>query len=127
MEDVTDEELVQLSDQHRSEFDIAWARSVLLETLKRMKRQCLESGRADVFGVFESRIMKPLFEQTEPMPYDQLIRQFDLQSPTQASNLLITAKRMFGRILRSVIAEYAHDDAEVEQEIQDLKAVLFQA
>jgi hypothetical protein len=44
-------------------------------------------------------------------------------SPEQASNVLITAKRMFARALRSVVAKYA-DAGDVETEIRDLKSIL---
>ena len=90
-----------------------------------MERHWQVAARKDVWGVFDCRILKPLFEETAPLAYEELVARFGLQSPAQASNLLITAKRMFGRFLRSVIAEYSADEAEIEAEIEELKAVLF--
>ena len=51
-------------------------------------------------------------------------RQTGASSPLQLSNLLVTGKRMFLRTLRGVIAEYARDEDEVEEELRELKRVL---
>jgi DNA-directed RNA polymerase specialized sigma24 family protein len=127
IDDLTEQDLAKIVEKHSEAFDVAWARGVLVETVQRMERQCAAAGRTDVWGVFECRILKPMFEETEPLPYEQLVERFGLQSPAQASNVLITAKRMYGRILRSVVAEYAKDEKEVEREITDLKGILYHA
>ncbi len=127
IDELTEQDMARIVEQQAEAFDVAWARGILVETVQRMERQCAATARADVWGVFECRILKPMFEQTEPLPYEQLVERFGLQSPAQASNVLITAKRMYGRILRSVIAEYARDESEVEREISDLKGILYRA
>ena len=38
-----------------------------------------------------------------------------------ASNALVTAKRMFERNLRAVVAEYAADEADIDREIAELR------
>lgn len=107
-------------------FDVPWARQVLQESLRRMQAECRQTGRHDLWDVFESRVVAPALEGVAPIEYDQLIQRHKLQSPMQASNLLVTAKRTFERILRSVISEYA-DDAEIETEIADLRQILASA
>jgi hypothetical protein len=42
----------------------------------------------------------------------------------QAANALVTAKRMFTRILRGVIGEYESDEEEIDSEIDDLHKIL---
>jgi len=105
-------------------FDVTWGRSVLAEALDRMRRHCETSGRTDVWGVFQCRLVDPILERTEPVEYGQLVERFGLNSPAHASNVLITAKRMFARTLRSVVAEYCRDNREVESEIEELKQIL---
>ncbi len=75
-------------------------------------------------GVFEARMLDPLLNQTAPMPYDKLVARFGLRSPFEASNLLITAKRMFARALHEVVRETVAADRDVELEIQELKRIL---
>ena len=127
LEDLPESAPSAVHSQKVETFDIAWARRVLAEALDRMKRYCAGSGQAEVWGVFESRLLNPLLDGVEPPDYEQLVATYGLHSPSQASNLLITAKRVFGRMLWSVIGEYAGDELAIQQEIQDLKAILYES
>jgi len=108
-------------------FDVAWAREVLAEILRQMQAECNQSGREDVWAVFEVRVLAPILEGAEPLSYEQILDRFGFRSPTQASNALVTGKRMFGRIMRSVISEYAADASDIDTEIQDLQNILAQS
>jgi RNA polymerase sigma-70 factor (ECF subfamily) len=101
-------------------FDVAWARRVIDESLARMRAECEASGRPEVWAVFQCRLLDPITEGCEPVGYETLIERFGFRSPSQASNVLITAKRAFARALRSVVGEYTRDQAEVELEIHEL-------
>ena len=106
-----------------SAYDVAWAQEVLGETLDRMKRECEATGRTDVWGVFEARLVGPILHGEPPTAYDELVKRFKLATPRRASNALITGKRMFVRILRTVIGQYTPED-EIEAEIQQLQELL---
>ncbi|NQT11663.1 MAG: sigma-70 family RNA polymerase sigma factor [Planctomycetes bacterium] len=105
-------------------YEVAWARGVIGEALRRMQLECQESNRTDVWGIFEGRVLGPTLEGSEPVDYDTLIRRFGFQSPSQVSNVLVTAKRMYARVLRSVVGEYAQSSEEIESEINELKQIL---
>jgi len=110
-------------------FDLAWARTVLAETLRRMEADCKDPAadqprRGYVWEVFRLRILEPVFNDTTPPAYDQLIEQFGLKSPTDASNTLLSAKRIFKTHLNQVIKEYAGKDAATATEIQELEKFL---
>jgi len=89
-----------------------------------MKGDCVLYNRPDIWGVFEQRLVTPTYEGTAPVDYAELVRQFQLDSVPQASNVLITAKRMFVRALRAVVAEYEPDERAVESEIAGLQEIL---
>ena len=105
-------------------FELAWARAVVAQACERMRGACSDTERLDVWGVFEARVLEPLMHNAKPVPYAELVERFGLSSPSQASNLLTTAKRSYARALRAVVSEYAGDDADVEVEIADLLAIL---
>lgn len=107
-----------------SAFDAAWAREAVAEAVRRMKQECERAGRADVWGVFECRVIAPAWDGATPPPYEQLVERFGLKTPAHAANVLVTAKRMFQRNLRDVVGEYAGDGGDVEQELRDLRAIL---
>ena len=105
-------------------FDALWARQVLARTVERLREECLSKERQILWGVLEARILGPIFNDSPLMPYEELVAKFGLRSPSEASNLLITAKRLFARALREVVRETVADDGEVESEIQELKRIL---
>jgi RNA polymerase sigma factor (sigma-70 family) len=106
-----------------AEFTIDWGKQIVPQAVERMKRMCAEAGRPELWTIFEQRLYNPKINQTKPASYETLVAQLNLKSPAQASNLLITAKRMFGRMVIDVIAEYETDDADIRQELEDLKKI----
>jgi RNA polymerase sigma-70 factor (ECF subfamily) len=105
-------------------FNVTWARGVVGQALQQVHEECNSSGREDLWGVFECRIIAPILEGAEPPSYQELVERFGFKSPTQASNALTTAKRMYARALRNVVAEYAGSNFEIESEIDDLRKIL---
>ena len=116
-------------DGPSEEFDLAWARSVLAETLRRMEADCQNPGedqprRRNIWEMFRIRLLEPIFNDAPPPSYGQLIDRFGLKSPTDASNTLLSAKRIFKSHLSRVIKDYAGQDAATATEIQALEDFL---
>jgi DNA-directed RNA polymerase specialized sigma24 family protein len=105
-------------------FDVAWAHEIIVEALGRVKAECTTSGRSAYWSVFDCRLVAPILDGVEPLPYEQMVEKFGFRSPTEASNALVTAKRMFVRALRAVVAEYASDNDGIDKEIEELRAIL---
>ncbi len=105
-------------------FDVEWAKSLLAESMDRMKAECRATDRTDLWELFELRMMRPIFENDTPPSYDEIVERFQFRSPSQASNALVTAKRMFARHLRATVSEYIREDSEIEGEIEDLRRIL---
>jgi DNA-directed RNA polymerase specialized sigma24 family protein len=108
------------------EFDLTWVRTVLAETLRRMEADCKNPAadqprRGHIWEMFRVRLLAPIFNDSAQPPYDELIERFGLKSPTDASNMLLTAKRIFKAHLTRVIKEYAGQDAATVAEIQALE------
>jgi hypothetical protein len=107
-------------------FDLTWVRTVLAETLRRMEADCKDPAadqprRGQIWEMFRIRLLEPLFNDAPQVPYDQLIESFGLKSPTDASNMLLSAKRIFKTQLTQVIKEYAEHDAATAEEIRSLE------
>jgi transcriptional regulator with XRE-family HTH domain len=73
--------------------------------------------------VFEGRVLAEALQE-RPLAYEALAERYGLRSPAQAANLLVTAKRMYARLMRSAVGEYERDEAEVDEEIRDLRRIL---
>ena len=102
-------------------FNLAWARELIAEALRRMQAECKQSQRSDLWTIFQGRVVRPAFDGQEPVGYEQLVRELNLAAPLDACRLLTTAKRMFARNLRSVASEYAGDQGDTDGEIEDLR------
>jgi DNA-directed RNA polymerase specialized sigma24 family protein len=113
-----------VEDSSATELDRIWAHEVLAESLRRMQLQCEEARRPDVWGIFDARVVRPLFHHESPEPYRQIVGRLNLNSSVQAANLLGTAKRMFSRIVRGVVADYCRCDSEVTEELGLLSTLL---
>lgn len=104
-------------------YEIEWARAVISEAIHRMRKDCLNNSREDIWNIFEGRLLTTSTNQ-EPTPYAELMVQNGIRSPIHASNLLATAKRMFTRFLRQVVSEYEKDPEKVDEEISELRMTL---
>jgi RNA polymerase sigma-70 factor (ECF subfamily) len=110
--------------QEPDPFDVAWARQVINEALRRMEDGCRAGGRGDVWAMFERRVVGPTLLDRPAPPYETIVAELGFSSPTEASNCLVTAKRMYTRILREVVTEYAGENPNVEAELRDLMTTL---
>jgi DNA-directed RNA polymerase specialized sigma24 family protein len=111
------------------EFDLTWARTVLAETLQRMESDCRDPAgeqprRSHIWEMFRVRLLEPALNDAPQVPYEELIARFGLRSPMDASNLLLSGKRIFKAHLGRVIKEYAEQDAATQVEIEALEQFL---
>jgi RNA polymerase sigma-70 factor (ECF subfamily) len=104
-------------------FDRVWAQELIREALRRMEQECAESGRPELWALFQARIVAPALEGSRPLPYEAMQERYALPSPAAAHNLLVTAKRMYVRCLEAVVADYLADDGSVSEELKELRSV----
>ena len=102
----------------------AWVRQLVAQATDNMQQECISQERSDVWAIFKSRLLDPMIDGEKPESYDTLVTRLGLVSPSQASNLLVTAKRMFARHLHDVVAETVDSPDQVEEELQELKMCL---
>jgi RNA polymerase sigma-70 factor (ECF subfamily) len=105
-------------------FDVQWARGIIGEAVSRMKAACQQHDRPELWRLFELRVLGPALEARPAPSYASLVRQFGFETPAQASNAMVTAKRIFARALRDVVGEYTDDREQTDAEIMDLYDVL---
>jgi len=99
--------------------DFYWARQVLGQAIRRMRADCLNPKRSDMWLVFRGRVLTPTLRNTEPIPFAQLAQRPSIGSVSRASHLLSTANRTFAGALRNVMNAY-NEEGDIEEEIRDL-------
>ena len=105
-------------------FDIAWARSLLGEALDRMKTACFRKQQQTIWEVFECRLLNPTLQGVEPLSYNELVQRFGFTSPQQATNALLSAKRIFNRAFAHVARKYQAFDESPDELVQELLRTL---
>ena len=105
----------------------SWAEVVIEQVLELMKSECQSQGCLDRWGIFKERLLDPVLNGADAVGYEDLIARYGFRTPSEASNALITAKRMFNRLLRQVVSDYAGQGADVEEEIRELRQALARA
>ncbi|MHC4520350.1 MAG: RNA polymerase sigma factor [Planctomycetota bacterium] len=101
-------------------FLYAWKSAILDQTLAEVKEDCLASGQETHWQVFRDRLLRPILDGGEHPPFKELCRRHGLASEKAASNMVITVKRRFRRMLRKHLRSTVASDAEADEELQDI-------
>jgi DNA-directed RNA polymerase specialized sigma24 family protein len=105
-------------------FDHDWAAHLFNGALVEMEADCETLGRQDIWNIFQLRIIDPIVNEKVPMPYNDLVKQLNLNTPRQAINLLTTAKRVFQRHVRKQLSYYTPSTDEIDCEFADFREIL---
>jgi hypothetical protein len=122
-------EIAAQTKEAEDAFDLEWFRVILSETLRRMEEDCRQQGkqqprREQTWEIFSLRLLAPVFQGTEPVPYEELVKRFDLKNTAEGTNMLLSAKRIFDRHLFEVISEHERGDSRVRAEVEELKRMV---
>ena len=101
-------------------FTYAWKSAILDQTLGAVKEDCFRAGQETHWQVFRDHLLRPTLDGQDPLPLKTLCQQYGLVSEKTASNMVITVKRRFQRVLRKHLRSTVSSDAEADEEIQDI-------
>lgn len=105
-------------------FSYAWASSLLDEVIARVEDGCLKDGKSIHWQVFRARVLRPILEGIDPISLPELCGELKIPNEAMASHMVATVKRRFQAELRYHIRGLVSTDAEIDQEIGDLMAIL---
>jgi hypothetical protein len=104
--------------------EATWARETLAMVLANMELRCTQSNKDQLWHLFEARVVGPILDGMEPVPYDQLVERLGYADSDTAQNALITAKRMFCRTMRETLSAHGVAQPGLDEEIDELKRSL---
>jgi hypothetical protein len=107
-----------------SVFEAAWARQVFCNAVNRFKVDCDETNNPSRWMLFKERLLVPVISGKETDDYGELAKKCNFESPKQARNAMVGAKRAFDKAMRSVVQDYVLDESLVESELGDLFQIL---
>jgi DNA-directed RNA polymerase specialized sigma24 family protein len=101
-----------------------WAGILIAEASHVTREFYVGKGRPETWAVFEDALLRPLLDEKPRPTVEQLAQKHGFETPRQASNAIITAKRHFGTVLRDLVQAYAKNEKEVDDELAELVALL---
>ncbi|MEN6309779.1 MAG: hypothetical protein ABFD91_18690 [Anaerohalosphaeraceae bacterium] len=101
-------------------FGYIWAVDLIEAVIQQTQAFCELSGKQLHWKLFEAHTLSPIRNQTPPVGLKSLCDEFQIAGQDRASNMIITVKRCFRRILEEHLSQYAQDNSSVEAEIKEL-------
>jgi RNA polymerase sigma-70 factor (ECF subfamily) len=101
-------------------FLYAWKSTILDQTLAAVKEDCLASGQATHWQVFRDHLLHPMLDGTHAPSLKELCHRYGIDSEKTASNMVVTVKRRFQRMLKKHLRSTVSTDAEADEELQDI-------
>jgi DNA-directed RNA polymerase specialized sigma24 family protein len=107
-------------------FHYLWAVDLIDAVIQQTRKYCDLSGKTIHWKLFESHILNPIQNQTPAPSVKSLCVQYHIESEDKASNMIITVKRCFRRILEDHLKQYVQTNSGIDEEIRDLFHLLEQ-
>lgn len=105
-------------------FNYAWATSILDQVLSELREEYCSTGRSVYWRLFQEKVLLPTLYGAKEPSLPGLCKKHQIAGEKRTSNMLITVKRRFNRLLRQVLRKSVQTDAEVDEEIQDIVMIL---
>lgn len=123
------EDLPDLSDDQRHTspeqiFCYTWATDLLDEVLRLVENECRQNDQVMHWRIFQARILQPLWESTPEPTMPELCRRLDISSVSQASNMLVTVKRKFKRLLEQRVKRQMDGNVDFQSELNEILEIL---
>lgn len=106
-------------------FTYVWISLLLDDVITEVERGCREEGQEIHWKLFYGRILGPILDGTKAPPLIELCKQLNIEiGKNRASNMIVTVKRRFGRVMEDRLRLYAESDSDVEDELNELLSFL---
>ena len=107
-------------------FYYAWITDLLDYALAETKRQCNEAGLGIHWQVFHRKVLAPILEDAVDTPLKLICREHSINSESLATNMMVTVKRRFRKVLQRRLRDLTRSDVQAEAEFQEIMAFLTQ-
>jgi len=108
-------------------FDYVWASKMLDAVLNDLESECRRDGLQSHWGVFQERVVKPLLGGQPALGLEEICRKYAVGSEAQASNMVVTVKRRFRRILERSLTGQGGSPHDTEEALGDFLSIFSQA
>jgi DNA-directed RNA polymerase specialized sigma24 family protein len=101
-------------------FNYAWATQILDEALAQVEQQCVNADKEVHWRLFQEKVLQPIMNGGSGPSFGDLCSRYGIRDEQTASNMVITVKRCFRRVLDDLLRRHVSKDSDVEDEYRDL-------
>jgi hypothetical protein len=116
-------ELSQLAAQSDPEdcFNYAWVSTLLERVLEEVEGNCHREGKIVHWHLFHDRVLAPITDRTDSVPLAEICSRYGIEDEAKASNMIVTVKRRFQRLLKENLRKSVMSDALLADELEEIK------
>ncbi len=107
-------------------FYYSWITTVLDYALAETKRQSCQAGMTVHWQIFYRKVLVPIFEDGQDISMKEICKLYGVESETKASNMLVTVKRRFQRVLKQRLCDLVRSETQADVEFQEILSFLSQ-
>jgi len=115
-----DKQMESTEHSPESAFTAQWTMALVNRVVDRLRRECRVEGLETHWDVFEHRVIRPMLEGVDVLPYPALVERFNLDYTAQAATMMVSIKRRFARELLDEIANTVPKNIPPEEELTAL-------
>ena len=105
-------------------YGYAWAANLLDHVLGKVEAESHEQGCATHWEVFEKVVLGPILHNKKAPSRAALCKQYGIANEQQVSNMIVSVKRRFKRVLRRHLRLLVPTESDVDEEIRELMDIL---
>ncbi len=123
LEVVEPPELSQLVAESDPEdcFDYAWVSALLERVLEDLEGDCHRDGKTVHWHLFHDRVLAPVLDRTGTVPLAEICTRYGVEDEAQASNMIVTVKRRFQKLLREHLRKSVMSEELLVEELDEIK------
>lgn len=116
-------ELSQLAAQSAPEdcFNYAWVSALLERVVEDLERDCHRDGKTVHWHLFHDRVLAPITDRTAVVSLASLRARYGIADEAKASNMIVTVKRRFQRLLREQLRKSVMSDELLAEELDEIR------
>jgi DNA-directed RNA polymerase specialized sigma24 family protein len=105
-------------------FNYVWATDIINQVISQVKRECCDTAKEKHWDVFRAKILDPIIENKNNPSLKELCKRYNIENEAKASNMIITIKRCFKRVLEDHLRRFVRADSEIEDEFNELLGII---
>ena len=101
-------------------YHYAWLSALLERVTVELKAACIEQGMEIHWALFHERVLQPILSNSNPASLTQLCENHGIEDTKKASNMIVTVKRRFRKVLMEHVRNTVVSEEQAHEELQYL-------